>query len=198
MSARPGGTPGQLSRDTLKSHCGPGEHGGLTNHELDAMLGSSRGKQRSPRSIFILWWWSFNATPGTPQPLNFSEQSTRHTHVTHTHLCCSDTACACVSARKKPFSLTLEAERSRKRRATWMTRQSNFSCTHKSGVGEGERAAGTGRKSPQAHCVGARQLPFFGKSKQRRYKGQRPGQQQPSLLVTSLWETGATWEARQQ
>lgn len=66
----------------------------------------------------------------------------------HTLLCCSlITQHALVSAPGKPFFLTQEAGKMVKEEKSHLDDLtiSNFSCTHKSGVGEGGGAAGTVR-----------------------------------------------------
>lgn len=100
-------------------------------------------ENRSPRSIFILWWWGFNSIPGKPQPLNFSEQSTRHTHLTQSVLL-TQTQHVLLPVLGSPSTHHRRpGEYSRKRSAVWMTDHptvSNFSCTHKA-KGEGGRGA---------------------------------------------------------
>lgn len=153
-------------------------------------------ENRSPRSIFILWWWGFNSIPGKPQPLNFSEQSTRHTHLTQSVLL-TQTQHVLLPVLGSPSTHHRRpGEYPRKRSAVWMTDHptvSNFSCTHKA-KGEGGRGA-VGAAAGDSEVVLTLCVPagsFFGKNKQRSYKGQRPGQQQPSLSF-SLWETITAW-----
>ena len=77
-----------------------------------------------------------------------------------------DTARTCVRQRREEALLLTQEAKEEKCCLDDLT-DSNFSCTHKSGMGEGEGAAGDSE-------VGAHQLPFFGKSKQR-FKERIPG-----------------------
>lgn len=160
-------------------------------------------ENRSSRSIFILWWWGFNSIPGNSQPLNVSEQSTRHTRDTICLICAahSGLACAPASAWKKPFPHHRRpGECSRKRRAVWMTDHwivSNFSCTHKSkgGGGRGAVGAAAGDSEVVLTLWVCPSDTFLWQKQAKKLLGQRPGQQHPSLSFSevSLWETGAAW-----
>lgn len=97
-----------------------------------------------------------------------------------------DTARTCVRQRREEALLLTQEAKEEKCCLDDLT-DSNFSCTHKSGMGEGEGAAGDSE-------VGARQLPFFGKSKQRSYKARG----QDGSHLHSLWKARAAWEARQK
>lgn len=158
-------------------------------------------ENRSSRSIFILWWWGFNSIPGNSQPLNVSEQSTRHTRDTICLICAAHSAWHVLLPvpGRSPSPITGGRECSRKRRAVWMTDHwtvSNFSCTHKSkgGGGRGAVGAAAGDSEVVLTLWVCPSTPFFGKSKQRSYwaRGQDSSNLH-SLWEASLWETGAAW-----
>lgn len=150
-------------------------------------------ENRSSRSIFILWWWGFNSIPGNSQPLNVSEQSTRHTRDTICLICAAHSAWHVLLPvpGRSPSPITGGRECSRKRRAVWMTDHwtvSNFSCTHKSkgGGGRGAVGAAAGDSEVVLTLWVCPSDTFLWQKQAKKLLGQRPGQQQPSLSMGGL------------